>query len=165
MCIRDRDGAGGVNGSIWLPGVDIEDDDYILGRDWISEPAHWESRGICPNCGSNYDYIWLYFVECDDDPFTNETTAPHLSPGEEQALIMYRHIDDSVFWRLLHPGPLQDWRWPRECRQHPNMPFPDPLTPRIGEHSPESEPLRRLREIQSRISGHRISREPRLLAL
>ena len=27
------DGAGGVNGSTWLPCVDIEDDDYILGRD------------------------------------------------------------------------------------------------------------------------------------
>ena len=113
------DGAGEVNGSIWLPGVDIEDDDYILGCDWISEPAHWESRGICPSCGNNYDYIWLYFVECDDDPFMNETTAPHLSPGEEQALIMYRHIDDAFCWRLLHPGPLQDWRWPPESRHYP----------------------------------------------
>ena len=78
---------------------------------WISEPAHWRTPGICPHCGIHYTDIWMYFVECDDDPFMNETTAPHLAPGEEIAVVMYRHTDDFICHRVLHPGPLQHWKY------------------------------------------------------
>ena len=74
---------------------------------WMSEPIHWRHSGICPYCGIQYTDVWMYFVECDDDPFMRQTTAPHLNPGEEVAMVMYRHMDDFICHRLLYPAPSE----------------------------------------------------------
>ena len=74
---------------------------------WMSEPIHWRHSGISPYCGIHYTDIWMYFVECDDDPFMRQTTAPHLGPGEEVAMVMYRHMDDFICHRLLYPAPSE----------------------------------------------------------